>query len=508
MKKESKKTLNPLKRLAGQTAIYGAGTILGRLINYLLTPFYIYILSQAEIGVFTEGYAYIAILLVLLTFGMETAIFKFASTEENKNKVFSTAFLFVVMAIGGFWFIITAFAGNLAEILRYPTHPEYVYWIGIIIGLDAISAIPMAWLRQQNQPKRFTAITLVNIFVNVGLNLFFFVYCRNQYFQNEGATTGIVKLLYNHEIGVGYIFISNLIASFIKLVLCAPIFLNIKLKFDPKLAGKMIAYSWPLIIAGIGFIINERIDVIMLKFRSPVDNETAMKMVGIYGGCYKMALLMSIFIQAYRFAAEPFFFSQEKEKDSKKTYAKVMNYFVILCCGLYLFVMLYLDVLKLIFIPRAEYWEGLKIVPIIMMANLFLGLYINLSMWYKLSGQTMFGAWFSILGAIITIVLNYIFIPYFGYMAAAWTTLFTYFVMVFVSYKTGQKYYKIPYNVRKITLYILSATALGMLSRWIHLENWKQILILNSLFFIPFFFIVYQLEPNIKTFINRKILKR
>lgn len=500
--------MNPLKRLASQTAIYGVGTILGRLINYLLTPFYIYILSQAEIGVFTEGYAYIAILLVILTFGMETALFKFTSTEENKNKVFSTAFLFIAMAIGGFWFIITSFAGNLAEILRYPAHPEYVYWIGIIIGLDALSAVPMAWMRQQNQPKRFTVITLLNIFINVGLNLFFYVYCRNQYLQNNGETTGIVKLLYNHEIGVGYIFISNLIASFIKLLLCAPTILRIPLKFDRKLAIKMLSYSWPLIIAGVGFIINERIDVIMLKFRSPVDNETAMKIVGIYGGCYKMALLMSIFIQAYRFAAEPFFFAQEKEKDSRKTYAKVMNYFVILCCSLYLFVMLYMDVLKLVFIPRPEYWEGLKIVPIIMMANLFLGLYINLSMWYKLSGQTMFGAWFSVLGAVITITLNYIFIPKFGYMAAAWTTLFTYFVMVVVSYKTGQKYYRIPYNVRKVSLYILLACFLSLISRWIHFENWKLIIFVNSLFFLPFFFIVYQLEPSVKKFVNSKILKR
>ncbi len=500
--------MNPLKKLAGQTAIYGVGTILGRLINYLLTPFYIFILSQAEIGVFTEGYAYIAILLVLLTFGMETAIFKFASSEENKNKVFSTAFLFVVMAITGFWTIITAFAGNLAEILRYPQHPEYVYWIGIIIGLDAISAIPMAWLRQQNRPKQFTGITLINIFINVGLNLFFFVYCRNQYLNTGGETTGIVKLLYNHEIGVGYIFISNLIASFVKLIMCAPVFVRIPMKFDLQLAGRMISYSWPLIIAGIGFIINERIDVIMLKFRSPVDNETAMKMVGIYGGCYKMALLMSIFIQAYRFAAEPFFFAQEKEQDARKTYAKIMNYFVILCCCLYLFVMLYLDVLKLIFIPRAEYWEGLKIVPIIMMANLLLGLYINLSMWYKLSGQTMFGAWFSLLGAVITISLNYFLIPHFGYMAAAWTTFFTYFTMVFISYKTGQKYYRIPYNVKKIALYILLATALSLLSRWLHIQNWKWILVVNTLFFIPFFFIVYQLEPTIRKLIQSKILRK
>lgn len=500
--------MNPLKRLAGQTAIYGVGTILGRLINYFLTPFYIYILSQAEIGVFTEGYAYIAILLVILTFGMETALFKFTSTEENKNKVFSTAFLFIAMAIGGFWFIITSFAGSLAEILRYPTHPEYVYWIGIIIGLDALSAVPMAWMRQQNQPKRFTLITLTNIFINVGLNLFFYVYCRSQYLQNNGETTGIVKLLYNHDIGVGYIFISNLIASFIKLLLCMPTVLRVKLRFDVKLALRMITYSWPLIIAGIGFIINERIDVIMLKFRSPVDNETAMQIVGIYGGCYKMALLMSIFIQAYRFAAEPFFFAQEKEKDSRKTYAKVMNYFVILCCCLYLFVMLYLDFLKLIFIPREAYWEGLKIVPIIMMANLLLGLYINLSMWYKLSGQTLFGAWFSILGAVITITLNYIFIPKFGYMAAAWTTLITYSVMVFVSYKTGQKYYKIPYNVRKIALYIGLATILSLISRWIHFESIKYIFLFNTLFFIPFFFVVYQLEPSVKSFIHKKILKR
>lgn len=494
--------LNPLKRLAGQTAIYGVGTILPRVLNYLLTPLYTKLFAPGVFAVFNEGYAYTAILLVILTFGMETALFHFCTKEENKSKVFTTAMGFVGSSSIAFALIVFLFSGSLANLMRYPGHEEYVIWLGLIISLDAVSALPLAWLRQLNRPKVFTAITLTNIIINIGLNLFFLVYCRNQYLAHNGETTGIVKLVYNHDIGVGYVFISNLIASFFKTLMCLPLYFREKIVFDKELFRRMIRYSWPLLVAGLGFIINERLDVIMLKFMLPLEHDEAMKQVGIYSGCYKLAILMSIFIQAYRYAAEPFFFNQSKEKDSRKTYARIMTYFVILCSFIFLMVNLYIDVFKH-FIRNPEFWVGLKIVPIIMMANLFLGLYINLSMWYKLSGHTYYGAWFSVLGAIITIGMNVLLIPRFGYMASAWTTFTAYFVMMITSYITGQRLYPIPYNIRKIILYLLLTAVLYLLSSLIHIHNLALHLVVNTLFFIPFIFVVYNLEKQFRNSITQ-----
>lgn len=498
--------MNPLKRLAGQTAIYGIGTILPRVLNYLLTPLYTKLFAPEVFAIFNEGYAYTAILLIVLTFGMETGLFHFCSKEENKSKVFTTAFSFVTAFSLLFWLIIFVFSGSLANLMRYPKHEEYVIWLGLIIGLDAISAIPLAWLRQVNKPVTFTAISITNITVNVGLNIFFLVYCRNQYMNMHGETSGIVKLLYNHDIGVGYVFISNLIASFIKTALCIPIVLKEKWNFDKALLKKMILYSWPLLIAGLGFIINERLDVILLKYLLPLNHEEAMKQVGIYSGSYKLAILMSIFIQAYRYAAEPFFFNQVKEKDNKKTYAKVMTYFIIFCCFIFLLVNLYIDIFKH-FIRNEAFWVGLKIVPIIMMANLFLGIYINLSMWYKLSGHTHYGAYFSVLGSIITISMNVLLIPKYGFMASAWTTLVAYFIMMIASYISGQMIYPIPYNIRKIILYLSVTFLLYYLSTLLNFRNDIIKIVLNTLFLFPFLFFVYNFESGIRNKLKKLLWK-
>jgi len=496
--------LGSLKRLAGQTAIYGVGTILPRVLNYLLTPLYTTLFAPGVFAVFNEGYAYTAILLVILTYGMETALFHFCTREENRQKVFSTAMTAILFTSGAFWILVFLFSGQLANLMRYPGHEEYVYWLGLIVGLDAISAIPLAWLRQLNRPKTFTAITLTNIIINIGLNLFFLVYCRHQYIATDGNPSGLVKLLYNPAIGVGYVFISNLVASFIKTLLCLPFFFRQKWEFDKELLRRMLSYSWPLLIAGLGFIINERLDLIMLKFLLPLPHDEAMKQVGIYSGCYKLAILMSIFIQAYRYAAEPFFFGQQKEKDSRKVYARIMNYFVILCCLIFLLVNLYIDVFKH-FIRNEQYWEGLRIVPIIMLANLFLGIYINLSMWYKLSGHTLFGAWFSLLGAAITIGLNVWLIPRYGYMASAWTTFVAYFAMMMASYIAGQKHYPIPYNIRKLILYLAVSAFLYFLSTRLHIRNEVLRIVVNTFFFLPFFFVVYQVEKPVRNFVNATV---
>lgn len=498
--------MNPLKKLAGQTAIYGVGTILGRILNYLLTPLYTGIFSSEVYAVFNEGYAYVAILLVILTYGMETALFHFCEKTTDKKKVFSTGMISLTSTTGLFWLFVFSFSAPLSELMRYPGHREYVVWLGMIVGLDALTALPMAWLRQQNKAGKFSFISLSNIVINIGLNVFFLVYCRNHYLQYLDESNTLVKLVYNHNIGVGYVFIANLIASGLKFLFCLPIVLKNISVFDKELLGSMLRYSWPLVIAGLGFIINERMDILMLKYLLPYDDLENKKQVGIYSACYKIAILMSIFIQAFRFAAEPYFFQQNKFADARKNYALVMNYFVIFCCFIYLFVLLYIDIFKH-FLQNEEYWKGLNIVPIIMMANIFLGIYMNLSMWYKLSGQTKFGAWFSVLGAFITIGFNFYFIPRWGYMASAWATLITYFTMMTVSYLFGRRYYPIPYNIRKITLYILVSLIMYGISSRIPFDNKAVVFIINTLLFVPFFYLVYIFEKPIRDFIQKKLKK-
>jgi O-antigen/teichoic acid export membrane protein len=493
--------LNPLKKLAGQTAIYGVGTILARVLNYFLTPLYTSIFAPAVFAQYNKAYAYIAILLVVLTYGMETAIFNFCQKKEDKAAVFSTAMGSILTTTALFWLLIFSFAPSLAVFMKYPGHADYVIWLGLIIGLDAIAAIPMVWLRQQNRPKLFTGITILNILVNIGLNLFFLVYCRNLHEAGTIEPGSFVDRIYNHNIGVGYIFISNLVASLVKMICCFPVMVKIPFRFNKSLLKEMLIYALPLVISGLGFIINERLDILLLERFLPLPPHDADTQIGIYGGCYKLAIVMSLFIQAYRFAAEPFFFSQLKEKEPKKTYAKVMNYFVILCCFLYVMVNVYLDIFKY-FIANKEFWEGLKIVPIIMMANLFLGLYVNLSMWYKLSGQTMFGVWFSVIGATITIVLNIIFIPYYGYMASAWTTLAAYFVMCMLSYFTGRKHYPIPYNVKKISALILVSIGISYISLQIPFDNVAVRLALNTGLLSFFVFIVYNVDAQIRDLVK------
>lgn len=498
--------MNPIRKLAGQTAIYGVGTILGRILNYLLTPLYTYIFTADVYAVFNEGYAYVAILLVILTYGMETALFNFCQKQDNKQLVFSTGMRSIAFTTAIFWLFTFSFSDTLAELIRYPTHREYVYWLGLIIGLDALTALPMAWLREQNKAMHFTFITLTNIAVNIGLNLFFLVYCRNHYMQHLDESNALVKLVYNHDIGIGYVFISNLAASLIKLLLCMPFTIKNLKGFDGGLLRNILSYAWPLVIAGLGFIINERLDILMLKYLLPYDELQTKQMIGIYGANYKIAILMSIFIQAFRYAAEPYFFQQNKEADSRKNYVRVMNYFVIFCGFIFLFVMLYINIFKH-FLRSAEYWQGLSIVPLIMLANIFLGIYVNLSMWYKLSGQTLFGAWFSLVGTAVTIGFNYYFIPKWGYMASAWATILAYFSMVVVSYIFGQKYFPIPYNIKKIAFFIILAWILYYISHLLPFDNPALLFFINTLLFFPYFYAVYLFDKPIRDFIQKLMMK-
>lgn len=443
--------MSPLRKLASQTAVYGLSTIFGRFLNYLLVPLHTRVFDTDEYGVVSELYAYISFFLVVLTYGMETAFFRFSQDEEKKDKVFPTAFVSVSISSVVFMLGMGVFAQPIANVIRYPNHPEYIVIFSLILGFDAMASIPFALLRQQGRPTKFAIVKNINIISNIIINIYFLMLCP--YMQHK---SNISLPFYDATIGVGYVFISNLAASIITLPLLSKEILWMKKGFDPTLWRKMIAYGLPLLIVGLGGMVNETLDRAIMKYLLPAGKGT-LSQVGIYGANYKLSILMSLFIQAFRFAAEPFFFSHAKTLDKKTIYARVMDYFVIVCLGIFLFVTLCIDLFKH-FIGE-QFYEGLKVVPILLLANLFLGVYYNLSIWYKLSDQTSKGAIISLIGAGITIGLNIWWIPVFGYVGSAWATFLCYFSMMLICYVMGMKYYPIPYHIR----HILSFTGIALI---------------------------------------------
>jgi len=488
--------LSHIKQLAGQTAIYGLSSIIGRVIGYLLIPLYTRVFIPSEYGISNELYAYSSLLLVIITYGMETAFFRFSETEKDRGRVFSTALISLLASTALFVLIALVFARPVAGVIRYSNHIEYIIWIALIVSFDALAAIPFAHLRQMNKAKRFAVIKLLNIFFNIGLNLFFLLLCP--FLLRKGLFTGFINLVYSKEIGVGYIFISNLFASALTIVLLLPEYLGIKYTFDRELWKRMIRYALPLLVVGFAGIINETMDRIFLKFLLP--EKISMAQVGIYGACYKISLIMTIFIQAFRFAADPFFFAKAKERDAKIIYADVMKYFVIICTFIFLVVMLYIDIIK--YFVGEKYYAGLPIVPILLVANMCLGIYYNLSIWYKLTDKTTFGAYISIFGAIITIILNVLWIPLIGYMGSAWATLICYASMMVISFIYGQKNYHVNYDMKKIIGYISLSLALFFISKYIHFDNNIIQYIFNSLLLLVFVTVIYFFEK--KEFVKNK----
>ena len=451
--------MNPLRKLAGQTAIYGLPTIAGRVLNYLLVPLYTRVFDTAEYGVVTEFYAYVAFLYVLLGYGMETAFFRFSKMNDNGKTVFGTAFLSLVSSTFIFLVIVIGFSSPIANAMGYPGNREYIVWFAFILGFDALCAIPFARLRQQGKAALFALIKSLNIITNIGLNLFFILLCP--YLLDVYGPGTFVDYIYHPEIGVGYIFISNLVASSLSFLLLTPAIRKIRLQFEPGLWKQMITYAWPLLILGLAGIVNETFDRILLKHLLPPESDP-MAQLGIYGACYKISILMTLFIQTYKYAAEPFFFEQMKNQDSRRMYAKVMNYFVAVCAFIFLIIMLFID--YVILMVGEEFRQGAAVIPILLMANLFLGVFYNLSIWFKLTGKTLYGAMISVFGMIITLVLNFVLIPRIGYLGAAWATFFCYGSMMIVSYLAGRHYYPVPYNLLRIIAYILLAVALYYIS--------------------------------------------
>jgi len=487
---------NPIKKLAGQTVIYGLGTILPRFLNYLLTPLLTYIFQKpVDYGINSEIYAYIAFLNVIFTYGMETAFFNFASKRDDKSEVYHTALTSVIISSFCFSVLLFLFSKPIANWLEYPDKLSFIYWTILIIATDAVMAIPFARLRLSNKALHFALIKSANVLVNISLHVFFFVFCKNAYENNE---SGALASFYNPQIGIGYSFLANLLANLFSLLLLAPQFKDFKIKINKVLWKEMFSYAWPLLILGLAGMVNETFDRIILKKLLPAD--IGQHAQGIYGACYKISILMTVFIQAFRYAAEPFFFNQAKEKDSKKVYAFVMKVFVVFCSFLFLATMMNLPWLKYFVSP--PYWEGLEVVPVLLIANLFLGIYFNLSIWYKLTGQTKFGAIITIIGAAITLIINFAFVPQFGYHASAWATLAAYSTMAVISYFLGQKHYPIKYNLRAMFVFFGLALAMYFLSfTWQGLENKYWRLILNNLLVVLFVFLFYKLDfSNLKKF--------
>jgi O-antigen/teichoic acid export membrane protein len=461
--------LNKLKKLAGQTAIYGLSSIVGRFLNYLLVPLHTLRFTTDQYGVITEMYAYVAFLVVLLTYGMETAFFRyFTKPEIEKENVYTTILQSLLISTGLFVFALSLFAQPIADALHYTDHAEYVIWFGLIVGLDAVSSIAMARLRAENKALKFAGINISSIGVNIALNLLLVGYLP---IAMESGESSMFSSFYKHHIGVGYVFIANLVASIFRFFLLSPMIFKLSGKAQWPLWKSMIVYAFPLLIAGFAGIINETLDRILLKWLliKELGEKETLSQLGIYGACYKVSIIITLFIQAFRYAAEPFFFAEEKEKNSRKTYALIMHYFVIVCAFIFLGVMCFIDVLKY-FISKEVFWQGLHIVPILLFANIFLGIYYNLSIWYKLSNQTKYGAYIAIFGAVVTIIANLLLIPVLGYTGSAWATLICYFSMMAISFYWGQKHYPIPYATKSVFGYLSLSLVLFLVFNAIDIE--------------------------------------
>ncbi len=472
---------NPIRKLAGQTAIYGLSSIVGRLLNYLLVPLYTYkFANAADYGVVSELYAWVAFLVVLLTFGMETAYFRFRKEVEDEKEVFKSGFFTLFIVNIAFLLFIFIFNQPIANAMLFSEHPEYIVLLSLIVVIDGVSALPLARLRAEEKAFKFAGINFMAILVNIILNLFFLLVLFDPA---------------NPEQGVFYILLANLISSALKPFVLIKDFLGISFRPNWRLVKGMLVYALPLVVAGFAGIINETLDRILLKHllitTDPSGLMYAEAQVGIYSACYKLAMLVTIIIQAFRYAAEPFFFAQQKNENKNQIYVKVMNYFIGFLCLVFLGVTMNIDILKH-FIQNEIYWEGLGVVPILLVANIFLGIYYNQSIWYKLSNKTKFGALISITGAILTIVLNILFIPKYGYWASAWATLAVYGFQMILSYILGQKHHPIPYNVGKFGVFMIASFCIYCVFSRINFE-WETInfLVKNSgvLLFLALFFV-------------------
>lgn len=450
-----------MKKLAKETAIYGVSSILGKFLNWLLVPLYTYVLeSSADYGIVTNLYSWTALLLVILTYGMETGFFRFANkNKENAGEVYSTTLISVGTTSFIFASFCVLFSQQIANALGYNEYPEYITMLGIVVAIDAFASIPFAYLRFINRPVKFAAIKFLYIALNIVFNLFFLVGCP--WLMEHAPST--IDWFYNPHYGVGYVFVSNILSTLIQTLALIPYIFAVKLKFNHQLLRKILQYSLPLLVLGVAGIMNQTLDKILYPFLKPGVEGAAE--LGIYGATSKIAMVMLMFTQAFRYAYEPFIFAQHKDKNSLSAYADAMKFFIIFSLLIFLGMTLYMDIFK--YIIQRDYWTGLNVVPIVLMSFIFQGIFFNLSLWYKLTDKTMYGAWFSILGTIIIVIGNVLLVPRFGYTGSAWAAFACYFVIMLVSYYFGQKYMPIKYDLKTIGLYTLVTIILYVISLFI-----------------------------------------
>ena len=441
-----------LKSLAKDTAIYGMSSILGRFLNYLLVPLYTSNISAASggYGIITNLYAYTALLLVILTYGMETTFFRYANkTNEDPQKVYSSTLIMVGFTSLLFIVLVSIFLQPLSGVMGYSDHSSYVWVMAATVSIDAFQCIPFAYLRYKKRPIKFAALKLLFIAFNIALNLLYFVVLPDLY----KSYPDIIQHIYNPETGVGYAFYINLVCTASITFFFYKELTGFKYTFDKELAKRMLSYSWPILILGIAGILNQTADFILFPYL--YKGSQAHQQLGIYGAASKIAMIMAMITQAFRYAYEPFVFGKGNDKDNRETYAVAMKYFIIFTLLAFLVVMGYINILR--HIIGRDYWEGLKVVPIVMAGTIMMGVYFNLSFWYKLIDKTIWGAYFSGIGCFVLILINVIFVPQYGYMACAWAGLIGYATAMTLSYFVGQKKYPINYPLKSIGIYVLIA---------------------------------------------------
>jgi O-antigen/teichoic acid export membrane protein len=443
-----------MKNLAKDTAIYGLSSIVGRFLNWLLVPLYTRMLvSTGEYGVVTNIYGWIALLLVILTYGMETGFFRFINKKEEQEpmRVYSSTLYSITFTSSAFILISLLFLNPLSHALGYGANPEFIGIMACVVAVDAICCIPFAYLRYQGKAIRFATLKFINIFLNIFLNIFFLVVCPK---LNEYCP-GLIHWFYRPDYGVGYIFIANIFTTAITFIILIPDMLPaLRAKFDFQRLKNMIRYSAPILILGIAGIFNQTADKILFPFLFE-DQSYAESQLGVYGACFKIAVVMIMCIQAFRYAYEPFIFAKNKDSDSKKSYIEAMKYFIIFSFVIFLGVMFYIDIVK--YFVDAKYFPGLAVVPIVMLGELFFGVYFNLSIWYKLTDKTHWGACFSIIGCALTVAIIICFVPHYGFIACAWASFTSNLVMMLLSYFIGQKKFPVAYNLRSALFYALVA---------------------------------------------------
>lgn len=484
-----------LKKLAGQTAWYGLSSIFSRFLNYLLTPYLTYYLSASIYGEMSLVYSAIPFMNVVFTYGMETTFFRYSNKENNEKHVFNIGSLSLLMTTLVFCTVLMMARIPIAQLLRLENHPEFITWSAWIISLDTLTTLPFAKLRYDGRPRKYVAIKILNILINIGLTVFFYSILPRMAAQSP---SGIFGRMYDPNMGTGYVIIANLVASAATLLFLAKEFFSVRLEWDNRLWKQMLVYSFPLVVVGFGGVINETFDRIMLGWWSSEPTEILKKeQVGIYAACYKLSLLITLFVQAFRMGAEPFFFQQAKEEAAPKTYARVMKFFVITICVMFLVVMLYIDIWKY-FITNHQMWSGLGVVPILLVANMCIGVYYNLAIWYKIADRTRAGATITIIGTLVTLLINYFFIPRFGYMACAWATLLCYASMMVISYIWGQKVYRIPYATKKLIAFFVVMLALYFIDAGICAFTHSLILrvLVGTVLLVAYVLFVFNIEKK------------